>query len=72
MLRTIRKYTHFEDVAPIFTLVIKSLIESLRHLNEVVSVHALSAEEVLCCDPRGERTNEHIICHLGDLIHLCA
>ena len=68
MLRTIRRNTHFEDVAPIFALVIESLIEHLHYLNEVISVHALLVEEKLRLTT--ER-NELIIGHLRDLIHLC-
>ena len=69
MLRTIRRNTHFEDVAPIFALVIESLIEHLHYLNEVISVNALLVEEMSRLT--GER-NELIMGHLRDLIHLCA
>ncbi len=69
MLRTIRGNTHFEDVAPIFALVIESLIEHLHYLNKVISVHVLLVEN----ESRLTRErNELIIGHLRDLIHLCA
>ena len=69
MLRTTRRNTHFEDVAPVFTVVIESLVEHIYYLNEVNSVHALLVKEKP--RPTTER-NELIIGHLRDLIHLCA
>jgi hypothetical protein len=56
-------------VAPIFALVVESLIQHLHYLNEVVSIHALSVEEESWHE---EERNELIISHLRDLIHLCA
>ncbi len=69
-LRTTRRNTHFEDAAPVFALIIESLIENLHYLIEVVSVHVLSAKEDSGLTRRG--TNAHIIGHLRDLIHPCA
>ena len=65
----LERKTHFEDVAPIFALVIESLIQHLHYLNEVISVHALLVEEKLRLT---RERNELIIGHLRDLIHLCA
>jgi hypothetical protein len=69
VLRTTRRNTHFEDVAPVFSFVIEPLIEHLHYLNEVVSVHALLVEVKLRLT---REMNELIIGHLRDLIHLCA
>ena len=56
-------------MAPIFALVIESLVEHLHYLNEVISVHGLSVEEK---SRLTRERNELIIGHLRDIIHLCA
>ena len=45
VLRTMYHDTHLEDMAPIFTLIIESLIQHLHYFNKVISANMVSADE---------------------------
>lgn len=45
VLRTMYHDTHLEDMAPIFTLIIKSFIQHLHYFNKVISANMVSADE---------------------------
>lgn len=45
VLRTMYHDTHLEHMAPIFTLIIKSLIQHLHYFNKVISAYIVLTDE---------------------------